>query len=417
MHYETKKLKNGLEAVVIPMESTETATVLVLIGTGSLYESLPISGISHYLEHLFFKGTKKRPTPGKVNRELDGLGAEHNAFTSKEVTGFWVKSAAKHAEHSLEIVSDILINPLFKPAEVERERGVILQEISMYEDMPQRNVWSIFDNVMYGDQPAGWDIAGTKEIVGKIKRDDILRYKKSQYVASNTLVVVAGNVDPKTAFKQIEKYFGKMSAGHPGKMLPVKFAQSAPRAKEKYKESDQTHFILGTHTFNAFDKRKYALNVLGVILGGNMSSRLFMEIREKLGLAYYVGARASLSVYDGQFTAYAGVPHDKLHVAVAKIKSVLEKTAQSGVTVNELKRAKDYLRGTLALSFESSDDVAMFFGEQALLLKEVLTPHGLLQKLEKVTKAEIDAVAREILNSKMLNLAVIGPHKDSHKLL
>lgn len=417
MHYETKKFKNGLRAIVVPMASTETATVLALVGTGSLYEGREINGISHYLEHLFFKGTKKRPTPGEVNRALDGMGAEHNAFTSKEMTGFWVKSAAEHYGKSLEIVSDILINPLFKPGEVERERGVILQEIAMYQDMPQRDVWSFFDETLYGDQPAGWDIAGTPEIVKKIARPSILKYKAEQYVASNVVVVVAGNVKTKDAFRRVEDCFGKLASGHPEKMLPVNFAQTAPRARAKHKNSDQTHFVLGLHTFDNFDKRKYALKLLSIILGGNMSSRLFMTIREKLGLAYYVSAGASLSTYGGQFTVAAGVPHEKLRLAVKKITDILEGARHKGVTGREIKLAKDYLRGMMALSFESSDEVASFFGSQQLLYKEILTPAELWERYDAQDVASVSKVARETLNGMLLNLAVIGPHKNIDHLL
>lgn len=417
MHYETKKFKNGLTAIVVPMASTETATVLALVGTGSLYEGREINGISHYLEHLFFKGTKKRPTPGEVNRALDGMGAEHNAFTSKEMTGFWVKGAAKHYGKALEIVSDILINPLFKPNEVERERGVILQEIAMYEDMPQRNVWSLFDEVMYGDQSAGWDIAGTPSIVKGIGRPSILKYKAEQYVASNVVVVVAGNVKVKDAFRHIEDRFGKLAAGHPEPMLPVTFTQTAPRARAKHKASDQTHFVIGLHTFDNFDKRKYALKLLSIILGGNMSSRLFMTIREKLGLAYYVSAGASLSTYGGQFTVAAGVPHEKLRLAVKKTTDILAQAQKKGVTGREMKLAKDYLRGMMALSFESSDDVASFFGSQALLYKEILTPAELWAKYESLDTAAVSRVASEALDPKLLNLAVIGPHKNLDNLV
>jgi predicted Zn-dependent peptidase len=412
MHYETKKFKNGLTAIVVPMASTETATVLALVGTGSLYEQREINGISHYLEHLFFKGTKKRPTPGEVNRALDGMGAEHNAFTSKEMTGFWVKSAAEHYGKSLEIVSDILINPLFKAVEVERERGVILQEIAMYEDMPQRDVWSLFDEVMYGDTPAGWDIAGTPAIVKGIARPSILKYKAEQYVASNVVVVVAGNVNVKDAFRRIEDRFGKFAAGHPEKMPPVKFTQTAPRARAKHKNSDQTHFVLGLPAFDAFDERKYALKLLSIILGGNMSSRLFMTIREKLGLAYYVSAGANTSTYGGQFTVAAGVPHGKLRLAVKKTTDILASARAKGVTERELTLAKDYLRGMIALSFEPSDEVASFFGSQALLYKEILTPAELWARYETLTSADVSRVAAEILDPKLLNLAAIGPHKN-----
>ncbi len=406
-----KKFNNGLRAMVAPMKSTEAATVLVLVNTGSVYEEKRISGVSHFLEHLFFKGTKRRPTAGEVNRALDSLGAEHNAFTSQEVTGFWVKSAAKHIGKSIDIVSDILINPLFPAGEIDKERGVILQELNMYQDMPQRNVMDVFDELMYGDQPAGWDVGGTPETVSGITRPDILQYKNSHYLASNALVVVAGNINSGDIFSKINKAFANMPRGKAPKMKPVKFRQLEPRVKIKYKESDQTHLVLGMPAYNIFDERKYAMSLLGVILGGNMSSRLFMEIREKLGLTYYIRAQAHSSTYGGEFFANAGVPHKDLERAVKKMAAIFSQAHKSGVSERELRFAKEYLRGTMALSFESSDEVATFYGEQAMFQKEILSPDAILDKMERISKDEIKAVAADILNPRRLNLAVIGPHK------
>jgi len=414
--YKTKKFKNGLTALVVPMQNTEAVTTLVLVSTGSVYEDKKTSGVSHFLEHLFFKGSKKRPSPGEVNRALDGMGAEHNAFTSKEVTGFWVKSATKHFDRSLDIVSDILINPLFRPDEVERERGVILQELSMYEDMPQRDVMSVLDNTIYGDQPAGWDVGGTKNTILGITHEDITKYKERQYVASNTIVIVAGNISEKSAFSKIEKAFSTMSRGKSKNKKPVQYRQSSPRVKIKYKKSDQTHLVLGAYAFSMRDKRKYALGLLGGILGGNMSSRLFMEIREKLGLAYYVGARPNLNTYGGALVINAGIPHVALKKVIQKIDDILDSVRKNGVSESEIKFAKDHIRGTMALSFESSDEVAMFFGEQALFNRKILTPSEIYGKIEQVSKDDILKVGKEILTPKHINLAIIGPHKNTKSI-
>lgn len=413
MKYEIKKFKNGLRALVAPMKNTEAVTTLVLVGTGSVYENKKTSGVSHFLEHLFFKGSKRRPSPGEVNRALDGMGAEHNAFTSKEVTGFWVKSATKHFDRALDIVSDILINPLFRPDDVERERGVILQELSMYEDMPQRDVMSVLDSTIYGDQPAGWDIGGTKDTVKGITHDNIVSYKENQYVTSNTLVVVAGNVSPSAVFAKIENAFSLMPKGKAKEKPTVKYKQSSLRVKFKHKKSDQTHIAFGIQTFGMFDDRKYALNLLGGILGGNMSSRLFMEIREKLGLAYYIGARPSLSTYGGSLIINAGIPHNSLKKVTSKIMDIIMNIRKNGVSEREVKFAKDYIRGTMALSFESSDEVAMFFGEQALFFKDILTPQEIWGKIEQVSKDDILKISKEMFSPKRINLAVIGPHKDT----
>lgn len=409
---EIKKLKNGLRALVAPMKSTEAVTILVLVNTGSVYETKNISGVSHFLEHLFFKGTAARPRPGQVAREIDSLGAEHNAFTSKEITGFWIKSSYRHFDRALEIITDLLLNSLFKSEEIEKERGVILQEISMDEDIPQRNVRDIFDELMYNDQPAGWNILGTSHSIKNISRNEIVKYKQKQYVPTNTLAVVSGNVSVKKAFSKINDLFAPFSPNRPEKIKEVVFKQKGPRVKIKHKETDQTHLMLGVKGYDMFDPRRYVLNLLGVILGGNASSRLFMEIREKLGLAYYVGAQTSFETYGGYFTANAGVPHGDLGKTVKKIAEILKHCAENGVSAKELKLAKDYVRGMMALSFESSDEVAAFYGEQALFHKKILSPEEIWQKMEKISRDDLSAVARDILHPSRFNLAIIGPHKD-----
>ncbi|MBI2175646.1 MAG: insulinase family protein [Parcubacteria group bacterium] len=411
MQFTEKKLPNGIRVIVSPLASTQAVSLLVLIGTGSNYEVKRTNGISHFLEHLFFKGTKSRPRAGDVHRALDGIGAEHNAFTSHEYTGYWVKSAFRHFDMALDVVSDILLEPLFKSDEIERERGVILQEISMYEDMPQRRVSEYFESLLYGDQPAGWDIAGLPETVNNISRGDIVRYKEKQYVASNTVVVVAGNVDPSEAMRKVSKTFVKMSKGHPDHQKKIKEEQKTPGVRMVWKESDQTHLMLGVRAFSLHDKRRYPLLLLSGILGGNTSSRLFMEIREKLGLAYYVGAGAQHYATTGFFSARAGVPHSALPIVVRKITEILHDVCTKGISERELLHIKDYVRGSLALAFETSDEIAFHLGEEALFRKKIIMPEEDLRKLDAVTRADIQRLAREILKPAQLNLAVVGPHR------
>ncbi len=413
MKFHKKILPSGLKVITAPMSGTEAMTLLVLVGTGSKYETKNINGISHFLEHLFFKGTKHRPEPGEVNRALDGLGSEHNAFTSKEVTGYWVKAAGKHFDSALDIVSDILLEPLFKADEIERERGVIIQEISMYEDMPQRKIGDLWETLLYGDQPAGWDIAGTKSIVNRIKRDEILDYKEKQYVASNALVVAAGNIDAKSAEKKIIKAFSSFKRGRAFSKKPTKEVQKKSGVNLMFKETDQTHLVLGFRGYDMFDDRRYALGLLGVILGGNMSSRFFMEIREKLGLAYYVHASAQHYTDSGYLAASAGIPHKDLGRVVELMVKILKDVKTYGVSESEIKFAKDYLRGSMALSFESSDEIATFLGEQALFYKKIETPEEVLSHIEKVQKSDIMKAAKELIRPGKINLAAIGPHKNT----
>ena len=409
MKFEKKTFKNGLRAVVAPMIDTQAMTLLVLFGTGSKYEIKKLNGISHFLEHLFFKGTKHRPKAGQVNLELDRLGAESNAFTSKEYTGYYVKAAAKHFEVALDIVSDILLEPLFKAQEIEKERGVILQELSMYEDNPQRQAYEIFEDLLYGDQPAGWMTGGYPETVKNINRDDIIHYKNSHYLSSNAVVAVAGNVDQANVFKKIGKVFSKMPQGKKIEKLKVTEAQARPQVKLKKKDVDQTHIRLGVRSYDMYDERRYPLTVLNTIIGGNWSSRLFTELREKLGLAYYV--RSSIEQYTdtGYLIAAAGIPHGTLGKVSEKIVQILSGARKKGVSPQEIKFAKEYIRGSMGLAFESSDEVAMYLASQELFYKKILTPEEVLLKIEKVGRSDISSVAKDIFSPGKINLAAITP--------
>ena len=411
MKFHIKKLPSGLKIITVPMTGTEAVTLVALVGTGSKYETKEINGISHFLEHLFFKGTKSRPEPGEVNRALDRLGSEHNAFTSEEMTGYWVKASRQHFDAALDIVSDILLEPLFKADEIERERGVIIQEISMYEDMPQRKIMEIFEDLLYGDQPAGWDIAGPKDTIRKITRDQILDYRNRQYVASNSMVIVAGNVDPKEAEKKIEKAFARFKDGKAKGKKPTHEKQAKPGVRFEFKETDTTHIALGVRAVDMYDDKRYALQLLSSLLGGNMSSRLFMEIREKLGLAYYVRAATQHYTDSGYLLATAGIPHVDLERVVKKIVEILRDIRDKGFSDDEVAFAKDHLRGALALSFESSDEIATFFGEQALFYKKIETPDEVFKHIERITARDMMKIAKRWFHPKFVNLAVIGPHK------
>ncbi len=397
------------------MENTEAATLLVLVGVGSRYEIKKINGISHFLEHLFFKGTKSRPKAGDVFKELDHVGASYNAFTSKENTGFWVKSHAKDFDTSLDIVSDILLEPLFKKKEIEKERGVILQEISMYEDDPRRKVLDNIENVIYGDQPVGWDVIGSKENVMAISRNDIVNFKKKNYLAENIVVAVAGDIDKEKIFQKIEKVFGRIDSGKNKMYQKATVLQKAPCVKIIKKDSDQTHLALAARGYSMFDERRYALNLLSVFLGGNMSSRLFAEIREKLGLAYYVFAFGDQYMDCGYLGMAAGIPHEKLTTVVDKIAKIISSVKQKGVSKKELDFAKGFVRGQMALDLESTDEIASFLANQELFYKKILQPEDILEKIEKVAQNDILKVAGEIFAPNKINMAVIGKQDDSAK--
>jgi predicted Zn-dependent peptidase len=409
---EKKVLDNGLRVVLVPMENSEAVTIQILVNVGSNNETKEINGISHFLEHLFFKGTKNRPNPGDIHKELDRIGASHNAFTTKELTGFWVKSSVKDFDISFDIISDLFLNPLFNEEEIEKERGVILQEINMYEDMPQQKVLRSLIGVMYGDQSMGWETLGTKKSVGKIHKKDILKYRNSNYTLSDSMIIVSGGIDKYSAFEKIKSAFSETKKENGDNKFKFSDYQLEPKVKIFNKKIDQSHFILGIKAFDMFDEKRYIISVLSTILGEKSSSRLFMEIREKLGLAYYVGSMTWLLSKTGIFFIRAGVSHDNLEKTVNKIMEIVGDLKSNGVTEKELKDAKSFLRGQTALSLETSDQVADFFGEQELFYGKIMQPEEILEKIEKVTQDDILKIAQEIFKPEKISMAVIGSHPD-----
>lgn len=403
---------SGLRLVVVPMPATKTATVFVLVGTGSKYEARDINGISHFLEHMMFKGTTKRPGTMDIARELDSIGAEYNAFTGKEYTGYYAKASAEKLDISLDVVFDIFLNSKFDEKEIITEKGVIVEEINMYKDLPQRHVGDVFEQLLYGDQPAGWSIAGEKETVTSFSRDQFVDYFNTHYIAENTIVAVAGSVDPEEVKNKIENYFKTIRHGKLIGKPAVTEEQNGPRQMINFKETDQSHFILGFRSFDMFDKRRYALSVLSKILGGGMSSRLFYEVRERRGLAYYVRSEVNPYTDSGYFSVSAGVNNEKALDAVKVILDEVNKIKANGVTEKELQQAKDNAEGSMALGLEHSDGVAMSYADSVLFHKKVLTPDQELDKIKKVTLDEVKQVAQDIFNDKVMNLALIGPFKD-----
>lgn len=405
MRYEKYTLKNGLRVIIVPMKNTESVIFQVLVKTGAKDENKKINGISHFLEHLVFKGTKNRPNPGSISKELDRIGAEHNAFTGKEITGFWVKSASRDFDIGLDVVSDMVLNPIFNAKEIEKERGVILQEISMYEDQPRDKVVRDIEVMIYEGNPHAMMPLGVNESVKNISRTDIIKYRKERYLPNNMVVVVAGNIDEKLALEKIEMLFSGLKAGKLKNILHPKVKQKEVKISLKNKRCDQSHIIVGARAYGINDERKYALDILAVILGGNMSSRLFKELREKRGLAYYLGASGAQYEDSGYLKIRAGVPKEKLYLAFQIIAKLIDDFKRRELTKNELHFAKEFLRGRMALSFEHTEEVADFFGEQELFCGKIITPFELMEKIEKVTASDIMKVARDIFRPENINIA------------
>ncbi len=417
MKFSKKVLHNGLRVVTIPMKDNPTATVLVLVEAGSKYEDKKVNGISHFLEHMCFKGTAKRPRAIDISKELDTLGSQYNAFTSQEYTGYYAKSDAKHFHKIFDVVSDIYLNSTFPSAEMEKEKGVIIEEINMYEDMPQRHVQDLIMKLLYGDQPAGWNIAGEKKNILGMKRDDFVNYKKQHYLPEATVLIVAGKVTEKEVINEAKKLFGKLERGKKSAKIKVKEIQKNPEVLVNFKKTDQTHFVLGTRTYGLFDKKNAALSVLGGILGGGMSSRLFQRLREEMGVGYYVRAYNDTYTDHGFFQVSAGVDNKRIEEVIKAVLEECNRLKTEKVGEEELNKVKEYLTGNMKLSLESSDDIANFYGGQELLKRELKSAEEKAEEIRKVTVKQIQELAKDIFKNEKLNLVLVGPFKEKNKFL
>ncbi len=408
-------LPNGLRVILAPQPDSLAATVLILVEAGSEYETKNINGLSHFLEHMMFKGTVNRPDAGIISSELDGIGAEYNAFTGPEYTGYWAKVQKKQIDKAIGIVSDLYLNPIFNPNEIEKERGVIIEEINMYEDTPMRRVHELFSNLLYGDQPAGWDIAGTKEVIRKLGREDFVEYRAKHYVASKTVVVIGGSFGVKDVEKKIRNIFSELPKKGKAKKIKTIESQKTPAVAVKFKDSDQSHLVLGVRAFDVFDKRRYAIKVLGNVLGGGMSSRLFRKVRDELGAAYYVRAEADLLLDHGFFTVSSGVDHKKIEVVIEAVLGEMRRLKKDLVSPVELAKSKEHMIGNFVLGLETSDELASFYGGQEIITGKIVPPDQIIKKIKAVTAKEVQAVAKSIFENSKLNLAVIGPYKEEER--
>lgn len=415
MGFKKITFKNGLRIVLVPRPQSLAASVLILVEAGAEYETKNINGLSHFLEHMVFKGTVKRPKVGQIAEELSALGAQTDAFTSYEYTGYWVKAVSRKLPKILDIVSDLYLNPIFNPKEIDKERGVIVEELNMYEDDPIHKVRRLFVSLLYGDQPAGWEIVGRKEVIRHFKRDNFLKYRAKRYIAPSTVVVVAGDFDHKKVMGQIYSTFGHLKRHRRILKKKTTEGQSKSQIVVDFKASEQSHFVLGVPAFDIFDKRRYALHVLADILGGGMSSRLFKKVRDELGAAYYIGARPTLSLDHGYLAIFAGVDHSKIEQVIGVVLEECRRLKRELVSTRELRRHKDHLIGNIILELESSDELAAFYGEQELLTRKMLPPRELVARVQGVSAEGIRSVARSIFRSEKLNLAVIGPYKNAAK--
>ena len=418
MHYHIHTLQNGLRVILAPMPENKTATVIVMSGTGSRYENQHENGLAHFLEHMFFKGTKRRPSAKAISEELDAVGSVYNAFTAKERTAYYAKVSSRYLDTALDVISDIFINSKLPEKEITKERGAIIQEIDMYEDMPMRTVDNVFDELIFGkEHPLGRTVLGPKENIRSFTRKEFAAYLKRNYTPGNTVVCVAGAFSEAKVLAKIKKDFGRLKRAAAPTYIPYVPTQESPRIAIKEKKTDQTHFIIGVPAYPYLHKDEFAMAVLSTILGGGMSSRLFLEVREKRGLAYSIHAWVERYPDTGYFAVQAGVEHGKLEKTVETILAEFEKVKRQKVSSVELEKAKSYIKGTSTLALETSDEIAGHAATSMINIGRVRSLEEILKGVDAVSAADITRVARDLLQSNKLNLAIIGPHVQKERFL
>lgn len=406
---------NGLRIILAPLPAFRSVTAIVLCGAGSRYETKETNGISHFLEHMFFKGTNKRPTAADISHSLDAIGADYNAYTGKESTAYHIKAASVHLPLLLDMLSDMLWDSRLVSAEIEKERGVIIEEINLYEDTPMRRVAEVYEQVLWGDQPLGWDIGGRKEVIRSLQRKDFATYVAERYDPSNLVLSIAGHFRRAEVDQLLKKHYSKRHETTVTPYSPVVERQRKPNLKITYKKTDQAHLVVGFRGLPASHPDRYNQSVLATILGGGMSSRLFTNVREKRGLAYYVNAGVSGYHDTGTLAAAAGVDLKRIYEAIKVVLNEFVEISAKKVGERELAKAKEYIKGGAALSWEDSRSVAFGYGADELFEGRVRTQDEVLKEIDRVTAEDVQRVAKFLVTNSKLNLAAIGPFKDQEK--
>jgi predicted Zn-dependent peptidase len=414
--FERETLSNGVRLLAAPMPQVQSVACFIMLAAGSRYETPETSGIAHFAEHMFFKGTERRPTAQQIGSELDGIGAEFNAFTGKEYTGYYVKCAAEHREHAFDVLVDMLRHSKFDPEEIEREKGVIVEEMNMYFDTPRDYIAGVYHQLLYDDTPLGWDIIGRKETVRAATRETFLEYVDKWYRAPRMVVGIAGNF-PDGVRDELEALLGEIEGGEPGGPAPLEVPAngSRPRVKVHSKESDQAHICLGVPSYPLVHPDRYALQLVGTVLGTGMSSRLFTEVRERRGLAYYVFATNHSYTDTGTLYSQAGVDINRIDEAIETIARELRKIADEPVPADELEKARNVAKGRFVLQTESPHGMIMFGLRREVLEGRAAEPEEVLQEIDKVTAEDVRRVAQDVIGRNGLNLALIGPFDDSER--
>lgn len=411
--YKTHTLKNGLKLIVSPLPGTKSVTVLCLAGAGSRYEHKEIGGISHFLEHLFFKGGNRYKNAAEVSSAIDSVGGDFNAFTGKEYAGYYVKLASHQKEVAFDVIGDMMINATLKQEEIDKEKGVILEEYNMYQDTPMYQVSWNFEKLLFGDQPLGWDQLGEPEVIKSLNHDEIMAYRKALYTSDNVILSVSGDINDSDAIELAEKYF----IFDENKKSSIKYNayianNSSGNVTLKNKKTEQAHIILGVEALPARDKLSYTEKILAVILGGNMSSRMFLNVRESKGLSYYIRTTTDDYLDTGIISTSAGVDVSRIDLAITAILEEYRKITEEEVSPEELKKAKEFMKGKIILHLEDSEEYAHMLGRQALLYSDIDTLEDTLKKIDAVTSKDILELSRNLFKEENLKLAIIGPYSE-----
>ena len=413
--YTYKKLKNGLPLIVAPMKGALSATLLFMVKAGARFETRRINGLAHFLEHMAFKGTRKRPTTLDITSEIDGAGGYINAYTSREEICYYIKSLASKVELSFDVLSDVLQNSLFEKAEIEKERGVIIEEFNMYEDMPERKSAENFERLLYGDNSMGWQVIGSKENILSFKRDDFLSYLKRLYLSGNMVLAVAGKVNQEEVTKLAQTYFGSLTKGVKEVVPKKELKILAPRLHLARKKTEQAHLVLGLPTVSINDPDYYVVSLLSAILGGSMSSRLFIQVRERRGLAYYIRSLSEGYSDSGFLAVWAGVRIKAIDEAIKVILDELHQLTEEKIGDKELKKGKELIKGRLALGLENSSALAERCAYQQLTQGKITSPKETFAKVDRVEAGEIQNLARKFFKTNQLNLSLVGPFRSEEK--
>lgn len=417
MKYKKTVLSNGLRIITVPMPDSPSVTIEAIVETGSLYEAKELNGISHLLEHMIFKGTQKRPKAIDISKELDSIGASYNASTGHNSTGFYAKAASKHFDKILDVISDLYCNPTLDAAELEKEKGVIVEEIRMYEDYPNDKVTDVSSELVYGDQPAGRGIAGTEKSVRSFTREQLIEYRTKHYVTEATTVSVAGCFDENEAIKKIEKAFSNVGTGNKTKREYVNIEKSGPKVAVAKKDIDQSHILLAFHSINNEDKRLPIQAIMSTILGRGMSSRLFTKMREELGICYYVGSGSFASEDYGGFRIWAGLDSARLKQGIEGILGECKRMASELISDEEISKARDNIAGGTMLALETSDALSDYYGGQEAIRHKIETPDEWLARINKVTVEEVKDFASSLFTDSNIYLAVVGRNADETEIL